>query len=313
MLYCYFCAFPQNMDTDLRKWIYLLLLSIVWGSSFILIKKGLDGLTPIQLGCCRIIFATVALFVWGWNRLGTIRKHEWKWIILSSLLGTFFPTFLFAYAEMEIGSAISSILNCTTPLLTIIFGIFIFKIRVRPVQIIGVCIGLVGSLFLILSGAAVDTGQNYWYAGLVILATFGYAGNVNVIKAHMQHINPLAIMVGSFAAICIPALLILLCTDFFSAGRLKDPVVQTSLGYVALLAIFGTALAKVWFNTLVQISDTVFASSVTYTIPIIALFWGILDGEYFGVWQGLSSLLILTGVFLVNYQKRKTARLKTQV
>lgn len=301
------------MDTNLKKWIYLLLLSIVWGSSFILIKKGLDGLTPIQLGCCRIIFATVALFIWGGSRLKTIKKHEWKWIVISSLLGTFFPTFLFAYAEMEIGSAISSILNCTTPLLTIVFGVFIFKISVRPIQIIGVCVGLVGSVFLILSGAAVHTDQNYWYAGLVILATFGYAGNVNVIKAHMQHINPLAIMVGSFAAICLPALVILLGTDFFSTERLNDPTVQTSLGYVALLAIFGTALAKVWFNTLVQISDTVFASSVTYTIPIIALFWGILDGEYFGLWQGLASLLILMGVFLVNYQKRRPACLNTQV
>lgn len=199
-----------------KKWVYLILLSIVWGSSFILIKKSLIGLTPLQLGALRTLFAAVFLFLIGFSKLKTIKKHEWKWIAVSGFMGTFIPAFLFAFAETEIDSAVASILNSTTPIMTLILGAVIFGILFSKNQLIGVIIGLTGSFLLIWSGAEVKPNQNYWFAILVLIASVCYAINVNIIKRYLQEIPALGIAVGNFAVLIIPALLVLAFSGFFS-------------------------------------------------------------------------------------------------
>ncbi|GAA0872572.1 DMT family transporter [Gangjinia marincola] len=293
------------MPNSQLKWVYLILLSIIWGSSFILIKKSLVGLNPLQLGASRILMTAAVLFVVGFNSLKKIKKHEWKWVVLSGFLGTFFPAFLFAYAETEIDSAIASILNSSVPLLALIIGFFVFSRSLIKKQVIGVLIGLSGSIALILIGANVNPDQNYWYALLPILASLFYATNVNIIKAKMQNIPAMSIALGNFIALIIPAITILWYTDFFNGSFLSSEQTQISLGYLALLAVFGTAAAKVMFNKLVQISDPVFSSSVTYLMPIVSVGWGLLDNEKFTAWQFLAALVILVGVFLVNNNKDK--------
>lgn len=288
------------MQNSTLKWIYLVILSIIWGSSFILIKKGLVGLTPIQLGGLRILFTAFFLLVIGWKSLRTIKKAEWKWIIISGVLGTGLPVFLFAYAETEIDSAIAAILNSSVPLLTLLLGLLIFGVSFLKRQFIGVLIGLAGATALILIGASINPSQNYWYALLVICASVMYALNVNIIKRYMQDIPAIAIATGNFIFLIPPALLLLITSDFFNTALLQTPEVQTSVGYIVILALFGTAMAKVMFNKLVQISSPVFASSVTYLMPIISVTWGILDGEKFTLWQLAASIVIIGGVYLVN-------------
>lgn len=138
------------------KWVYLIVLSLIWGSSFILIKKGLVGLTPMQLGAIRIIFTGTFLFIIGFKRVKEIRNKEWKGIILTGLLGTFFPAFLFAFAETEIDSSIASILNSLVPLNTIIIGFLIFKMKSSKRQVMGVFVGLIGTIMLIMNGATLN-------------------------------------------------------------------------------------------------------------------------------------------------------------
>lgn len=285
------------------KWVYLIVLSLIWGSSFILIKKGLIGLTPIQLGAIRIIFTAFFLFIVGFKRIKSIDLRDWKWIVLTGLLGTFFPAFFFAFAETEIDSSVASILNSLVPLNTIILGFFVFKIKSTNRQVLGVFIGLIGTLLLILNGASVNPNQNYLFVAFIIAATLMYAASVNILKRHLQHVNALTIAVGNFAAIVLPALIILIFSGFFKTEVLSAPTLKPALLYMLVLSLFGTAIAKVMFNKLVHIATPVFASSVTYLMPIIAVFWGVLDGERFEFLQAIAALVILLGVYLSHKRK----------
>ncbi|WP_298548446.1 EamA family transporter [uncultured Aquimarina sp.] len=294
------------MQNAKLKWIYLVVLSLVWGSSFILIKKSLIGLTPMQLGALRTLFAAFFLFLIGFRSMKTIKKKEWKWIVISGFLGTFIPAFLFAFAETEIDSGIASVLNSTTPLVTLILGALVFSIHFSRNQLIGVVVGLIGCLALIFEGASVNPNQNYWYASLVLCASVCYAMNVNIIKRYMQQISPMAIANGNFIVLVIPSLLVLYYSGFFDEKVITNSTMHTSLIYISILAVVGTGIAKVLFNKLVQISSPVFATSVTYTIPIVALMWGLMDGEEFSFYQVIAAGIIILGVYIANRKKIQT-------
>ncbi|OIQ40919.1 MAG: permease [Bacteroidetes bacterium MedPE-SWsnd-G1] len=294
------------MNFSQNKWLILIVLSLIWGSSFILIKKGLVGLSPVQLGALRVLFTGIFLFSVGYKSLKTLHKSNYKWIMLSGFIGTFFPAFLFAFAETEVDSAVVSILNSLTPLNTILIGLSVFKIGATRRQFFGVIIGFVGTAILIAAGADLNPNQNYLYAGFIILASVMYGINVNLIKRYLQNEKPLAIATGNFIPIVVPAFLILIFSGFFDSSTLLVDGIYSSIGYVLILSIFGTAMAKVFFNNLVQISSPVFASSVTYVMTIVAIIWGVLDGERIGFIQIVGGAIILFGVYLAN--KKPTAK-----
>ncbi|MEM7187054.1 MAG: DMT family transporter [Bacteroidota bacterium] len=287
------------MSNQAQKWIYLIVLSLIWGSSFILIKKGLVGLTDYQLGSLRIVLTSIFLFAVGFKSIAQIKRRHWVWVLISGLVASFFPPFLFAMAQNHIDSAVASILNSFTPLATVVVGVVVFRIMSTRRQIWGVVVGLVGTIALILAGAQFNPDQNYWYSILIIVAAVGYALNVNIIKKYLSDISALAVTTGSFIFIFLPALLILYLTGFFETV-FTDEAMQLSFFYVAILSLFGTALAKVIFNKLVQIASPVFASSVTYTMPIVAVMWGVVDGEKFGILQVVAAGIILLGVYMSN-------------
>jgi len=295
-----------------RKWVYLIVLSIIWGTSYILIKKGLEGFNPIQLGSIRIVLAAFFLFIVGFKSLRTISKKEWFWVGVSGIIGSFIPMFLFAFAETEIDSSIASILNSLVPLFTLFVGLFAFGVGFTKNQLLGVVIGLFGAAFLIFFGTEVNPDQNYWYSGFVIIATICYACNANIIKNKLQDVSPMGIAVGNFTVILVPGIVILLFSGFWRNEVTEGPNFLSSLGYVVILCIMGTCVAKVMFNKLVQISTAVFSVSVTYLIPIVGIFWGVLDGEKFTMWQLLAALVILFGVYMVNKKKtpQRTPSLK---
>lgn len=297
------------MKTVNLKWIYLIALSIIWGSSFILIKKSLLGLSAFQLGALRTTITGIILIAFGFYTIKDIPRNKWKWIAFTGIVASLIPAFFFAIAETEIDSAVVSILNSLVPLNTILLGLAFFKITTTTKQVIGVIIGFVGTVLLILSGADINPDQNYYYAGFVIASTFMYAANVNIIKRYLQDVKPLAIATGNYVVIIIPALLVLVLTDFFTSSTFEGPYFLSSLVYVGILSLFGTALAKVLFNKLVQISTPVFASSVTYLMPLVALIWGWLDGEKLSLVQLIGSVFILLGVYISNKFKPK----KTEV
>ena len=283
----------------LNKWFYLISLSLIWGSSFILIKKGLVGLEADQLGSLRIIFSSIIIILIAWKRLLKISRVEWKWITISAFLGSFFPAFLFAFAEKEIDSAVASVINSIVPLNTLVIGMVLFNIRSTKRQIIGVLIGLAGTYMLIISGINLNPDQNYLYSGFVILCSFLYALNVNIIKKYLQHLSALTITVGHFAVIIIPGIIVFYFSDF-DVNSLKKQETIDSIIYVLILAVIGTALAKILFNKLIKISSPVFASSVTYSMLIVSIFWGLVDGEKFSIYQLIATIIIILGVLLTN-------------
>jgi drug/metabolite transporter (DMT)-like permease len=261
-----------------------------------LIKRGLVGLTALQVGSFRIIFAALFLLIVGFKSLKKISRRQWKFVAITSLFGTFTPAYLFAIAETEVDSSIVAILNSLTPLNTLVLGIIAFGIQFQKRQVLGVFVGLIGCLLLVLSGASAHPGQNYYYVVLVVIATLCYAINVNLIKKYLSDLNSLSITTGNFAVLLIPALIILSTTDI--SQRINIDITQHSIYFVMILGVLGTGIANVVFFKLIQMSSPVFATSVTYLIPIVAFFWGLLDNEMLTPIQFFGAFIILIGVYL---------------
>lgn len=284
------------MESKQLRWIYLSVLALIWGSSFILIKKGLLGLSALQVGALRIVFASVFLLLIGFKSLFLIPKHQWKYIAITSLFGTFIPAFFFSIAQTQISSSVSSVLNSLTPLNTLVIGAIFFQIGFQKRQIWGILIGLLGSFLLIYTGAINNPGQNYYYAILILVASCCYAINVNLIKRYLSDLSPLSISTGNFSVLFLPALCILFYTGFGQldlVGQIRDSVM-----YIMILGVVGTGIANILFFKLIQIASPVFATSVTYLIPVVAFFWGLLDNEILAPIQFLGAFIVLIGVYL---------------
>ncbi len=287
------------MQEDYKRWAFLIFLSLIWGSSFILMKRGLESFSSVQVGALRVSIAALTLFVFGFKHLRIISKKNIFQLFLAGLFGNFMPAFLFAKAQSQLDSGITGILNSLVPLFTVIIGIYLFKIKVKSAQVTGIIIGLVGSLILILKGAEVNTDTNYYYALFVVAASLSYAINSNLLKKYLSQEKALSITVSAFSIFLIPALIILFSSGFFEEYTFQKAQ-NESLMYIAVLAIIGTAISVAIFNQLIKISSPVFASSVTYLIPIIAVSWAVFDGESLHWVQVLGTGIILSGVYMVN-------------
>ncbi|WP_111709051.1 DMT family transporter [Lutibacter citreus] len=290
------------MEHKNLRWVFLFTLAIIWGSSFILMKYALVSLSPIQVGAIRILITAIFLLIIGFKKILTIKRRHWYYLALNGFIGTFFPVFLFAYAIDKIDSSIASILNSFTPLNTLIFGALFFGFGFKKRQLIGVFVGLIGTVMLILKGAEINPSHDYFYASFIIIATVGYAFNVNILKKYLHDLDALSITVGNFLLMLIPAFLVLWFTDFFITFK-STPENLEGIMYLTILAIIGTGLAKIMYNRLIQISTPIFSSSVTYIIPIVAITWGVFDGEKITLLQVLSGFVILLGVYIVNKAK----------
>ena len=290
------------MDNKNLKWIYLLILSFVWGSSYILIKKALIGLSPLQVGSLRTIISTVLLLAIGYTSLKSIPKDKWKWILITGLV-SFIPPFLFAYAQTEIDSALAAILNSLTPLATLLIGVGFYRFKIDSKQISGVIIGLIGSVLLMYQGSVINPDQNLLYVFFIIFASILYALQVNLLKVYLQDVSAVAITVGNFIFIFPLAVVIFFMSDYKQID-ISNKDVKVALFCLIILSIVGTVFAKILFNKFVQIASPVFASSVTYILPIVALFWGLLDGEIFTLNQLFATLIILIGVYLANKKSK---------
>lgn len=292
------------MNNYNKKWGLLIVLSIIWGSSFILIKKGLDQLSPIHLGSLRIIFTSLVIFVFSYKSLITIKKEKWKWIIITAYVGTFFPVYLVGFGQTELDSGLASILTTLTPISTLVVGIFFFNLFFTKKQIVGLSIGLIGTFMLLYEGS-LNSETNIFFAIFIVITTIGYGASVNLIKTHLTDIPPAAVTAGIFLSILPPAVLILIFSDFSSLNFSNNQVISSIL-YILVLAIFSSAIAQTLFNVFVKIASPLFASSVTYTMPVVAILWAVLDGEELTLIQYFASVIILFGVYLVNQREKIT-------
>lgn len=291
-----------KIKLPILSWLILIILMITWGSSFILIKKGLTVFNSMQIGAMRISITFLVLLPFAIHRIKYLRKKHWLLLSIIGFCGAI-PAFLFPLAQVHIDSAIAGILNSTTPLFTLIIGVLFFSLKVKWYNISGVMIGLIGTIGLISVSGGGNFNFNFSFAIYIIIATIFYALNGNLIKYFLNDLDAFTITIFSFFVFGIPALLYLfIFTDFFSKIT-THPYFWEGLTYVSVLAIFGTAAALIAFNYLIKITNAVFASSVTYLIPIVALIWGIIDGEIFKPIYTFFILSIFVGIYLVNTKK----------
>jgi drug/metabolite transporter (DMT)-like permease len=300
----------KNKNT-LISWAILIPLVVVWGSSFILIKRSLLYLTANEVGILRVIITFLFLLPIALIRLRRTTKKQQINLMIAGVIGSFIPAFMFAIAQTTISSSLAGILNSLTPLFTLALGISFFKIRATWFNFLGVIIGLIGAIGLIyVSGGDKGFIFNIKYASLILIATICYAFNVNFIKIYLKEVDALAITALTFFYVGIPSTLYVI---FFSDIPYKLLYVPESLpgfGYISILAIAGTGIALIAFNKLIKISTPIFASSVTYMIPVVAILWGIIDGEVFKPIYLLWFILIISGVLMVNTRKRNIFKYK---
>jgi drug/metabolite transporter (DMT)-like permease len=281
-------------------WFILFVLVLIWGSSFILIKKGLEAYTSNELGALRIIITFLCLSPQALKRLSSLPVRKTGLLTLSGITGSGIPVFLFAYAETGIESSVTGILNSLTPLFTLVIGLALFGIRTKWFNIAGVFLGLAGAVGLLTVSGSRDFSFNLSFGIYVIVATVFYAINANMIKRWLHDVDSLTITSVSFFMMGIPALIYLLVFTKFLQHSVHQPGTLSGLGYIAILAIAGTAFALVLYNKLIKQTSAVFASSVTYLMPVIAILWGMLDGEPFRFVYLFWINLIMAGVVLVN-------------
>lgn len=284
------------MPTPKSNWLLLVLLSIVWGSSFILIKKALVALSPIQVASLRLSFAAIAFAPFFWRECRGVSRREWGLLLLVALTGSGFPAFCYAIAQTHIASSTTGILNSLTPLFTLLIGIWFFQVKGTWHKLAGVLIGLIGAMMLIAPTASFGSNGTL-YAGFVVLGCICYATSGNIIKKYFPDRSAFSISTLAFTSLGPAALILLFNTDIISVLQ-NDAFAWYSIGAVFFLAMAGTALASVFYFKLVQDTDALFASSVSYLIPIVAIFLGMLDGENLYLYHLVGLLLISSGIYL---------------
>lgn len=290
----------DNRQNNLIAWTTFILLCLVWGSSFILIKKALIAFNPFQIAGLRMLLAALLLLPFVIGKAKKLTATEWKFVMIMGLIGNGIPAFLFPLAETRINSATAGVMNALSPLFVLLIGFLLFEFRFSSRQVAGVFLGLTGALILILSGGAeVDLWGNALYSILIVIATVLYGFSTNIMKKYLNHAP--SVLASGFAllTISVPYSIYLLFAGIPEVFRTNDHA-WASLGYIVILGGLGTAVALVLFYRLVQVSGPIFASSVTYFIPVVALMWGLLDGETFSLAQFGGMGVILVGVYLSN-------------
>jgi len=292
----------KHSDHKALPFLLLILLGIIWGSSFILIKKGLDVFPPLQVGTIRIFFAYIVILPIALTKLRTYFARDWKKFLLVGLLGNFFPAILFAIAETGLSSSLAGILNALTPIFTLIIGVLAFSTGMNKYQTAGLFLGFIGSGALSFIGSGGNFGTFNYYALFVILATLFYGININLLKKYFPHLNSVVLTSLAMFTIGPLAIMYLVFSDFMVILTTNESA-PLALLYLFILGAVGTSLALILFNKLIQITTPVFASTVTYIIPIAAVLWGIIDGEFISLIHFVGMALIISGVYIVNKNK----------
>lgn len=303
------------MRANLKYSFILILLALVWGSSFILMKRGMIDkqtgdliFSSTQVGSMRMLFASTALLPMGLRSLKIITSFKIGIsLAVVSLAGSFLPAFLFTYAETGISSGYAGMLNSTVPIFTLIIGAFFFRQKLLKMQVIGVLIGTVGIITLVNGVSVVDTSGTYLHVMAVVLATVCYGLSTNTMRYNLSHLPPLKVTSVAFVFAFIPAVF---CFFYFDtpATIMGNEHAHKAIVYILILALVGTALSLILFNYLISKTSALFASSVTYLIPIVAVIIGLFDGETMSWIQVVAMFIILIGIFTANRMKKQIVK-----
>jgi drug/metabolite transporter (DMT)-like permease len=299
------------MSKELKSWTLLIILSLIWGSSFILMKRGmftLDGqaiFSDTQVASIRMIIAGVVLLPFALRSLLILKNPSTFLFLLSiGLLGNLLPAFLFTYAETSISSGLTGMLNSLTPIFALSIGFLIFKQQLTKIQVSGVVVGIIGAVLLVYFGNDSKLSGDAPHLLAIILATLCYGISLNIIKYKLSHLKSIEIASLAFLTVLIPSIVIGFISGSFVEIQTNENAAE-GLFFIALLSIIGTAIALILFNQLIALTSVLFSSSVTYLIPVVAMLIGVSFGESITLIQVASMLVILSGVFIANVLGRK--------
>lgn len=287
------------MNAEKEKWVLLILLSIIWGSSFILIKKSLEHFSPYQVGALRILIAGIILMPVAISKYRLFPKKHLKWLILAAFTGNFIPMFLFPIAETEVSSSIAGIINSMMPIFVIIVGALIWKFETTQRQITGVIVSFTGVCALAFGGGG-GAGFKLFPIILLLLATLCYAVSTTTVKSKLMEVSSTVLSAFVFSFVLfLPSMIALVSTGFVSTFTFSREN-MIGLGFVSLLSVFGTGLAMMMNYRLLKVSTPLFASTVTLLMPIVAIIWGILDGEKLTSLQFFGAAVIIAGLIFLR-------------
>jgi drug/metabolite transporter (DMT)-like permease len=278
----------------------LILLALIWGTSFILIKQGLKVFSPAEVGSLRVAAASIFLLPFAFLRWRELKPGDHFKLFVSGMMGIFIPSFLFALAQTRLQSSVTGILNTLSPLWAVVMGVLFFHQRFRGYALLGLLISFGGAVLLALARSEGSIGGFNAYALLVVLACAFYGTNVNYLKYKVEGLGSLTVTSVSLLLVWPFALVYLFGFTDFTQKLISEPGAWQAAGFIIILALMSTAVANLIFNKLLQISSPLFAASVTYVMPIVSVMWGVLDGEklYLGHFIGMAA--ILGGVYLAN-------------
>jgi drug/metabolite transporter (DMT)-like permease len=288
------------LNKNLVNWLLFIALSFLWGSSFILMKFSLEQFSAYQVASLRMVSAGVVLLPYALRFFKQIPREKLRVVLMSGVLGSLLPAFLFCMAEVGISSTLAGMLNSLTPIFVILIGAIFYNVRTTTNKVLGIIIAFAGSVLLLLS-KGISGKQDVFYVLFVILATVCYGLNVNMVNKHLKGIPSLHIASVALAFNAMPALAVLIFSGFFSGFHASAPVFK-AIGAAATLGIGGTAIASVLFYKLMKSAGLVFSSMVTYCMPVVAIMWGLYFNEPVGWKQLACLLLILAGVFVANIE-----------
>ena len=263
-------------------------------------KKGLLYFPNEIVAALRMFFAFIILAIPGAIYLFRLNIKQISLLTLSGILSNAIPAFLFAKAQTGIDSYIAGILNSSTALFTLIFGVIFFHYKAKWFNVFGVIIALIGVFGLLSIAGGQNLSFNFKYGIYIIIATIMYAININIIKRYLTDIPtiPMVSLVFFIPGLFITAYLFFI-TDFIQIMQ-SNPEAYKGLIYVGLLGVFGSAIALLIFYHMIKFVNILFAASITYMIPIVSILWGVADGEAFNYIYLLWIIVIILGVFLVN-------------
>ncbi len=281
------------------SWLILLVLALTWGSSYFLIKKGLVSFTSQQVACVRMSVTFLCFLPFFIFQRKKVDWSKWKYLALVGFVGSFFPALLFATAQTKISSSLTGVLSSLTPLATLLIGISFFKTTATWTKITGVLMGLAGAVWLLLMDKDGGEWTGFQFGLLVVLACLFYGLSTNVIKNYLSEMRSLTISAVSYSMVGIPAILFLAGSDFLQVFE-HDEKAWVSLGYLCLLAVFGTVLGSLFYFKLIKMTNALFASTVSYLTPMVAILLGAFDGEVITIFHFAGMLVILSGVYVAR-------------
>jgi drug/metabolite transporter (DMT)-like permease len=291
----------EKTATPMTAWFLLILLSLIWGSSFILMFLGLGAFSPLEVALIRMSVAAICLLPFLIKFIPSIKLKDLPLFLVIGLTGNGIPAFLFAMSETVLPTAVVGVLNSMSPIFTLLLGYLFFQMRFPLLNVIGILVGFVGASLLAMSGSdKVGLDTNLAYSLLVVAATICYGISTNLIKQKSQNHHPVFVATMALSLVGWPSLVALLLGTDVPVQLANDSASLDAFGYIAILGAIGTAFGVAMFNKMLKISSIIFASSVTYTIPVVAVLWGIMLYEPLSWVHGLGFLIILVGVWLAN-------------